>query len=103
MLHVYDTGSEDGVYVFDQNRQTTVSKSDTLTVVKNQDRQQGRDDSGCGRQDQLKWSVMRSRHGWQGISDDFYDLIPENHRYWIDGQKDYLDEIRKNYKLKHGM
>jgi hypothetical protein len=41
--------------------------------------------------------------GWQGISDDFYDLIPENRRYWIDGQKDYLDEIRKNYKLKHGM
>ena len=31
------------------------------------------------------------------------DLIPEDHRYWIDGQKDYLDEIRKNYKLKHGM
>jgi hypothetical protein len=41
--------------------------------------------------------------GWQGISDDFYDLIPENHRYWIDGQKDYLDECRKNYELKHGM
>jgi hypothetical protein len=39
--------------------------------------------------------------GWQGISDDFYDLIPESHRYWIDGQKDYLDECRKNYKLKH--
>jgi hypothetical protein len=37
LLHVHDTGSEDGVYVFDQNRQTTVSKSDTLTVVKNQD------------------------------------------------------------------
>jgi len=36
LLHVYDTGSEDGVYVFDQNRQTTVSKNDTLTVVKSQ-------------------------------------------------------------------
>jgi hypothetical protein len=36
LLHVYDTGSEDGVYVFDQNRNTTVSKNDTLTVVKSQ-------------------------------------------------------------------
>jgi hypothetical protein len=36
LLHVYDTGSEDGVYIFDQNRQTTVSKNDTLTVVENQ-------------------------------------------------------------------
>jgi hypothetical protein len=36
LLHVYDTGSEDGVYVFDQNRKTTVSKNDTLTVVKSQ-------------------------------------------------------------------
>jgi hypothetical protein len=36
LLHVYDTGSEDGVYVFDQNRQTTVSKNDKLTVVKSQ-------------------------------------------------------------------
>lgn len=41
--------------------------------------------------------------GWQGTSADFYDLIPENHRYWIDGQMDYLDVCRKNYKLKHGM
>jgi hypothetical protein len=40
---------------------------------------------------------------WQGISADFYALIPESHRYWIDGRKNYLDECRQNYILKHGM
>ena len=41
--------------------------------------------------------------GWQGTFGDIQDLISENHRYWIDGQKDYLYERRKNYELKHGM
>jgi hypothetical protein len=30
--------------------------------------------------------------GWQGIFCDFQELIPESHRYWIDGQTNYLDE-----------
>lgn len=28
--------------------------------------------------------------GWTGVFGDFYEAIPMNHRYWIDGGADYL-------------
>ena len=30
--------------------------------------------------------------GWGGDAEDFYEVIPPEHRYWIDGGKDYLRE-----------
>jgi len=35
-FHVYDTGTEDGVFEFDQHRKTTVTLSDTVTVGEGQ-------------------------------------------------------------------
>jgi hypothetical protein len=35
-FHVYDTGTEDGVFEFDQHRKTTVNLNDNLTVLQNQ-------------------------------------------------------------------
>ena len=30
--------------------------------------------------------------GWGGDAEDFYEVIPPEHRFWIDGGKDYLRE-----------
>lgn len=38
---------------------------------------------------------------WRGEVENFYDQIPIAHRYWIDGERDYLEECIENSKNKH--
>ncbi len=33
--------------------------------------------------------------GWVGVLGEFYDVVPVGHRYWIDGDRDYLQSALK--------